>query len=371
VRGIRKMIKKREVTIRESAAAFMIAMAAAFLLQLLVVLLTRQTVGDVSVYIALAVNEAAFLAAAWGFARFRKIDLVYVSKIKGKLGARAAIIIFFISIFTIMAFLPLSEMFLRLLTALGYNPPQGLSAAPNAGWFFLQLFLAGLLPAFCEEILLRGVVLSGFKEKTYVFAIVCSALFFSLMHGSAVQTIHQFGLGLSLGAVFLITRSFWAPFLLHLFNNAISLVIGNYIPVLNNLDLGDLNYAVWAAAVPIGLIGLLLLLRALKSVSAGSGGRFKVVEDEEFARVFGGSDGAKNVGRPFKKLGGAIKSVFQDIALIFKKGGLHILNEKINTVFAQIDDDTNVMYRIKTPFEVWIAFGLLCINWLINFGRSF
>ena len=88
------------------------------------------------------------------------------------------------------------------------------------------LILVALLPAIAEEYVFRGCVARAFARKGYVFAVFMSALLFAIMHGSPLQLVHQFLIGVVCAVLFFATRSLWPPIILHFLNNAIALVLG-------------------------------------------------------------------------------------------------------------------------------------------------
>ena len=90
------------------------------------------------------------------------------------------------------------------------------------------LVIVGVLPAVCEELLMRGIVTNSLDAKTNrLTAIAASALLFGLLHSSPARMVPTTLLGLILGFAFLSTKSIWPPILIHLFNNAFVLVLSS------------------------------------------------------------------------------------------------------------------------------------------------
>ena len=79
-----------------------------------------------------------------------------------------------------------------------------------------------LIPAFCEELLFRGVVLSVLRPYGRTVAILGSAVLFALMHQSADQLLYTAVAGAVLAYITLESRSVWGAMLLHLLNNALA-----------------------------------------------------------------------------------------------------------------------------------------------------
>lgn len=78
------------------------------------------------------------------------------------------------------------------------------------------LFVLAILPAFCEELAFRGVVLGGFLSRgRLLLGSVLSALFFALAHPFVIQQISAAVLGLVLGFVVITTGSLWPAIAFH------------------------------------------------------------------------------------------------------------------------------------------------------------
>ncbi len=88
--------------------------------------------------------------------------------------------------------------------------------------FFLLLYvyiLTPILPAICEEVLFRGVILRGYSNKGPLFCIIASSVIFALMHGNFQQVILQFIGGLAICIVVYITKNFMIGAIMHFTNN--------------------------------------------------------------------------------------------------------------------------------------------------------
>ena len=76
-------------------------------------------------------------------------------------------------------------------------------------FYLIYIIISCVTPAVCEEILFRGTIASGLKEKGFKIALFGSAIIFTLMHGNPEQTVHQFIIGLVVGYIFLKTGNIW------------------------------------------------------------------------------------------------------------------------------------------------------------------
>ena len=89
----------------------------------------------------------------------------------------------------------------------------------------LTLLAVGVLPAVTEELLLRGVLLPPLRRFGDGFAAACTAALFALLHQNMEQAPMAFVSGLALGWVYLRGGKLALPVLVHLWNNAASVLL--------------------------------------------------------------------------------------------------------------------------------------------------
>ena len=103
--------------------------------------------------------------------------------------------------------------------------------------FFLLIYayvLVPILPAFCEEILFRGVIMRGLEQFGKVFAIIGSSLIFALMHGGYEQLILQFIVGLVISSVVMLTDNLFIGCAVHFCYNLGTSVFSVYSSIINS-----------------------------------------------------------------------------------------------------------------------------------------
>ncbi len=112
-----------------------------------------------------------------------------------------------------------------------------------------------IVPALIEEFVVRGVTMQPLRKYGDKFALLVSALFFSILHGNMLQIPYTFVGGLILGYLAIKTKSLWPPMILHFANNFYSAIVlivsdnfsdaaGNYVA-----------YGIWALFIIFGIIG--------------------------------------------------------------------------------------------------------------------
>lgn len=182
--------------------------------------------------------------------------------------------------------LPLANAWTAFLNVIGYHGSGvAMPDYSNVGVYFLSLLLMAVLPAFGEELLIRGNLFSGLSTRNIWFGVLISALMFSLMHANPVQTVHQFGLGVVLALVVAISGSLWASVIVHFVNNFISITLTAYIPQVDEIyaKLGYYNWLTGFASVVIGLILLVFLFYAFYRAGKpkNASGEVKSVYEED------------------------------------------------------------------------------------------
>ena len=83
----------------------------------------------------------------------------------------------------------------------------------------LALLTTAVIPAFVEEFLFRGLILSNLRPFGNTTAVVGSALLFGMMHQNVGQLFYTTVAGLVIGYLYVKTESLWPCILLHFVNN--------------------------------------------------------------------------------------------------------------------------------------------------------
>ena len=118
----------------------------------------------------------------------------------------------------------------------------------------LWILIFAIVPAFCEELIFRGVVFNGLKKSLGSLpAIFLSALTFALVHQNIQQFIYPFIMGIVFAVIADKTGNIFYTMIMHLFNNITTITI-QYM-----LNTGALNLDMPINAVYI-IVSILLAL---------------------------------------------------------------------------------------------------------------
>lgn len=133
---------------------------------------------------------------------------------------------------------------------------NGLSYELTTPNYFLSLISLVIAPAICEELLFRGIILSGLRKHGKTFSIVISAIMFCLFHMSIGQTVYPLLMGLLLGVIMYYTENIYYCIALHMTNNFLSLTL-SYFKV--NLIFNHWSYILLAVALFLMFVACLIV----------------------------------------------------------------------------------------------------------------
>ncbi len=143
----------------------------------------------------------------------------------------------------------------------------------------LSLITTVLIPAFCEEILFRGTILTNLLPYGKTVAILGSASLFALMHQNPAQLFYAFVAGVVLGLVYVHTRSVWGGILIHFFNNLLGILESLLYQRLDAEIASRVNTIIEAVLFSAGIVFSVLLFLRLRE-------RKKDFSSSGFRRVF-------------------------------------------------------------------------------------
>ncbi len=304
------------------------------------------------------VNGLSFLAATYGYSMAKRINFLSESGTNKKPNLKLTLLIVPISVFTICTTMPLANWFVTLFARLGYDlSSASISMPTDVGAYLLMSLFLSLVPAICEETLFRGAVALGLRRMGAATSILVSAAMFAVMHGNPVQLVHQFGIGVVLAVVMLVSGDIKYCMLFHFLNNMISCLTSLCFPALDNIE-----FAAWQ--IPVGLAVMAAGIYCLT---------FTV---RKFARI---SSDLKTGEKRSESIADALKNTFNGIVGIFKKGGLKAEFDKINVIMCQVSpdmdndgvDDEVYEYSKTFPPLLVASFVILVVMWIANTAMGF
>ena len=108
----------------------------------------------------------------------------------------------------------------------------------------LSLISTAIVPAFAEEFLFRGLIVSNIKPYSKSAAVIISAVAFGLMHQNPMQLLYATAAGIVFGIVYIETESIWCCIVLHFINNFISVMQTYFSYILDENTANTLSFLV-------------------------------------------------------------------------------------------------------------------------------
>lgn len=134
-----------------------------------------------------------------------------------------------------------------------FSAPEGDTAA-----FLIYAFCITILPAFLEELLFRGIVMTSLRPFGDTVALVMSSLLFALAHGNLSQSVNAFILAMVMGYFVLRTGSLWTGIILHFINNFIASMLPLMLSGLSDQAATVANLIISAAFLAVGILAVVL-----------------------------------------------------------------------------------------------------------------
>lgn len=143
-----------------------------------------------------------------------------------KISFTAIGISFLIGILVFFLNIGISSFFQFLISILGFEKlPQASTSSYPTYLLFVNLIFTAVLPAICEEITHRGMLISSYHSLGYKKAIIYSSLLFGLTHLNIEQFFYATIVGLFLGFLTVITGNIIPAMIVHFVNNAINVFL--------------------------------------------------------------------------------------------------------------------------------------------------
>lgn len=264
-------------------------------------------------WVATIVNQGAFVLAVLAFGAIAHKPLLQECKINRKLHWKQILIIPAIVLVGIMAFLPLAQGFVQLIYIITKKAPA-VSMDIGTQWWevLITIVLVSVLPAIGEEVLFRGGVARGLKRKNYLFAILMSGLMFSIFHGNAAQTVHQFFIGMVFAYLYFVTGSLLASMFAHLLNNLFAVLFELALANVNiTLSLGA-EISIWVVVCIIGFVAMYFLLRYMMKISKEVKGLPQNQDKMAWAKDLVNAFSVRGIKDNYSRFNSSLKMLFDD-----------------------------------------------------------
>ncbi len=210
--------------------------------------------------LSVAAAQATIVLIALLFSRIRKVGFLSGGGFACKFDAADALFGVLLCFGAFFLLSPAHYSFVddwtQIIYLTDYETHASLTAIPtdNLNPFLALVYsfiLVPLLPAICEEALFRGVVMRGLRQFGDLFAVICSAFIFAIMHGGYEQLILQFAVGLMIGSAVMISNNIFVGMAMH-FTYNLGAVVLSLVPELLGTALPQYGYLYEATGMILG-----------------------------------------------------------------------------------------------------------------------
>lgn len=178
-----------------------------------------------NVYLTVILTELLFiLIPSIIYAVSKKLDFKAVFRIR-RPGLKPLLLILVISLPAYMVANMLNSFVIYLLQFLGNVPQSNFPVPKNLPELLTGIFIIGVLPGICEEVLNRGIMLNAYETRGTYKAVIITGLFFGVFHFDITNFLGPTVLGIMLGYYAVRTNSIFAPMFAHFLNNAIAEIL--------------------------------------------------------------------------------------------------------------------------------------------------
>lgn len=145
------------------------------------------------------------------------------------------------------------------LNFLGKVPVQNIPIPNTMLELLYTVFIIAAIPAICEELLVRGLIMRGYEDYGVRSSIIISALLFGLMHYNLINLVFPMFLGLILGYVVYRTNSIFAGMIVHFVNNAYGVLMLYFLGKGGDDNVEPTNFQELLASSILAVIGFIML----------------------------------------------------------------------------------------------------------------
>ena len=141
----------------------------------------------------------------------------------------------------------------------------------GVGGFIVATISMAVVPAIIEEFAIRGVVMQPLRRYGDKFAIIASALIFSIMHGNMAQIPYTVIGGIYLGYLAVATGSIWPSIILHFVNNMYSVLVMTASSMFSEGVASVVTICILLSLIGVGIFGAILFSSMRYKTSLGMG----------------------------------------------------------------------------------------------------
>ncbi len=159
------------------------------------------------------------------------------------------------------------------LMELGFEPIVVIEPPRSFQQYLGYVLVLSVFAGICEEVLFRGTIMPSMESHGLVPAIVYSSLLFAILHGSLLNLVSTFSLGVIMAVIVIKTGSLWAGIIYHMLNNFIAatyLYLAGQHELATAVEVDPRGYLVVLPLLALGVAGAWFSLSLLHRQSGAA-----------------------------------------------------------------------------------------------------
>ncbi len=159
------------------------------------------------------------------------------------------------------------------LMELGFEPIVVIEPPRSLQQYLGYVLVLSVFAGICEEVLFRGTIMPSMESNGLVQAVVYSSLLFAMLHGSLLNLVSTFSLGVIMAVIVIKTGSLWAGIFYHMLNNFIAatyLYLAGQNEMAAAVEVDPRGYLAVLPLVALGLAGAWFSLSLLHRQSGAA-----------------------------------------------------------------------------------------------------
>ena len=137
---------------------------------------------------------------------------------------------------------------------------------------FVLLLVVGIIGPVLEELVFRKFIIDRIRPYGEFLAVMFSALTFGMFHGNFYQLFYAFAIGFILAFIYVRTKNFIYPVILHIAFNTFSVIQQSFLTASNHFSSVKVLYYVFtalyymmiAASLALVILGIIKLIKSIK-----------------------------------------------------------------------------------------------------------
>lgn len=159
------------------------------------------------------------------------------------------------------------------LMEFGFEPIVAIEPPRIFQEYLGYLVVLAIFAGICEEVLFRGTIMPSMEKGGIVPAILFSSLLFAMLHGSLLNLVSTFTLGVVMAVVVIKSGSLWGGIIYHMLNNFIA---ATYLYIAGQAETAaatEVSIQELPAFIPLLILGLVGAWFGLKMLHRQYGGK--------------------------------------------------------------------------------------------------